>query len=320
MEWLQSLFSGESPALTLVLTFFAIAALLIASIWLFRKIAGGGALKPSRSRQPRLSVTDAAIVDEKRRLVLVRRDNVEHLVMIGGPSDIVIEQNIIRAQPATLPQQREAPREPAMPEAAPPRRIEREPAADVARDREAERAVERAAREREAERAARLAAAQRAAERAAAANVHAAEQRPARTAAAAMAPAVAAAVAAPEPELPEPETELPELQMAEMFDEPFAEPAMPAEPAPEDFEIDFEGELERSLEGPAAPAQARGPSLESELSAELSDDLDFAKLLGEDSSQEAVPAITTPEPSARKRRQDNVDDEMQRLLDELANA
>jgi flagellar protein FliO/FliZ len=32
--------------------------------------------------------------------VLVRRDNVEHLLMIGGPSDIVVEPNIVRAQPA----------------------------------------------------------------------------------------------------------------------------------------------------------------------------------------------------------------------------
>ena len=49
---------------------------------------------------PRLAVIDAAAVDGRRRLVLVRRDNVEHLLMIGGPSDIVVEPNIVRAQPA----------------------------------------------------------------------------------------------------------------------------------------------------------------------------------------------------------------------------
>jgi flagellar protein FliO/FliZ len=38
-------------------------------------------------------------VDGRRRLVLVRRDNVEHLLMIGGPSDIVVEPNIVRATP-----------------------------------------------------------------------------------------------------------------------------------------------------------------------------------------------------------------------------
>ena len=49
---------------------------------------------------PRLAVIDAAAVDGRRRLVLVRRDNVEHLLMIGGPTDIVVEPNIVRAMPA----------------------------------------------------------------------------------------------------------------------------------------------------------------------------------------------------------------------------
>lgn len=49
---------------------------------------------------PRLAVIDAAAVDSRRRLVLIRRDNVEHLLMIGGPSDIVVEPNIVRASPA----------------------------------------------------------------------------------------------------------------------------------------------------------------------------------------------------------------------------
>src|SRR6476660_7388968 len=60
---------------------------------------------PTR-RMPRLAVIDAAAVDGRRRLVLVRRDNVEHLLMIGGPTDIVVEPNIVRAMPGreALPQ------------------------------------------------------------------------------------------------------------------------------------------------------------------------------------------------------------------------
>src|SRR4029077_3346500 len=38
-----------------------------------------------------------------RRLVLIRRDNVEHLLIIGGPSDVVVEQNIVRAATVTGP-------------------------------------------------------------------------------------------------------------------------------------------------------------------------------------------------------------------------
>jgi hypothetical protein len=45
-------------------------------------------------------VIDAASVDGRRRLVLIRRDNVEHLMMIGGPNDLVVEPNIVRATAA----------------------------------------------------------------------------------------------------------------------------------------------------------------------------------------------------------------------------
>jgi flagellar protein FliO/FliZ len=45
-------------------------------------------------------VIDSASVDGRRRLIIVRRDNVEHLLMIGGPSDVVVEQNIVRGMPA----------------------------------------------------------------------------------------------------------------------------------------------------------------------------------------------------------------------------
>lgn len=42
----------------------------------------------------RLEVVDQANVDGRRRLVLIRRDKVEHLIMTGGPVDVVIETNI----------------------------------------------------------------------------------------------------------------------------------------------------------------------------------------------------------------------------------
>jgi hypothetical protein len=66
--------------------------------WLVRRFATTGlGANTQRGRMPRLAVIDAAAVDGRRRLVLVRRDNVEHLLMIGGPTDIVVEPNIVRA-------------------------------------------------------------------------------------------------------------------------------------------------------------------------------------------------------------------------------
>lgn len=47
--------------------------------------------------EKRLEVVDQSNVDGRRRLVLVRRDDVEHLIMTGGPVDVVIETNIERS-------------------------------------------------------------------------------------------------------------------------------------------------------------------------------------------------------------------------------
>ncbi|MBI1201359.1 MAG: hypothetical protein GC182_02490, partial [Rhodopseudomonas sp.] len=97
------------------IAFATVLALIGITAWLVRRFGGdrlgGGNV---RGRQPRLAVIDAATVDARRRLVLIRRDNVEHLLLIGGLTDIVVEPNIVRA--AAL---RETTREPARVE--PPR-------------------------------------------------------------------------------------------------------------------------------------------------------------------------------------------------------
>jgi flagellar protein FliO/FliZ len=94
-------------ALTFFFAFVAVLALIGVAAWLVRRFAGSRlGTNTNRGRMPRLAVIDAAAVDGRRRLVLVRRDNVEHLLMIGGPTDIVVEPNIVRAMPGReqLPQ------------------------------------------------------------------------------------------------------------------------------------------------------------------------------------------------------------------------
>jgi hypothetical protein len=46
--------------------------------------------KPER----RLDVVEQSNIDGRRRLILIRRDDVEHLIMTGGPVDVVIETGI----------------------------------------------------------------------------------------------------------------------------------------------------------------------------------------------------------------------------------
>jgi flagellar protein FliO/FliZ len=115
-----TLFGSEMPlAARFFIAFLVVLALIGLTAWLVRRFGanrlGGGA---ARGRQPRLAVIDVANVDQRRRLVLIRRDNVEHLLMIGGPSDVVVEPNIVRATGA-----RDGAREPrvAMPNEAPVR-------------------------------------------------------------------------------------------------------------------------------------------------------------------------------------------------------
>ena len=74
---------------TFFFAFIAVLALIGLAAWLVRRFAGNRlGSNAARGRMPRLAVIDAAAVDGRRRLVLVRRDNVEHLLMIGGPTDI----------------------------------------------------------------------------------------------------------------------------------------------------------------------------------------------------------------------------------------
>ena len=107
-------------AVTFFFAFVAVLALIGIAAWLVRRFASNRlGTNTQRGRMPRLAVIDAAAVDGRRRLVLVRRDNIEHLLMIGGPSDIVVEANIVRATP-----QREAlPARPGVTAEPPPPRV-----------------------------------------------------------------------------------------------------------------------------------------------------------------------------------------------------
>jgi hypothetical protein len=77
---------------------FTVAAIFVA-LWGYRAYTTGDTsfsfawLFPARP-EPRLGVMEQASVDRQRRLVLIRRDDVEHLIMTGGPVDVVIETGI----------------------------------------------------------------------------------------------------------------------------------------------------------------------------------------------------------------------------------
>src|SRR5580692_6187927 len=99
---METIFGAEMPIAAKVLLALLIAIGLAGGVFYLVRFVGASRFGPTsiRGRQPRLAVIEVAGVDPRRRLVLIRRDNVEHLIMIGGPTDVLIEPNIVRAIPA----------------------------------------------------------------------------------------------------------------------------------------------------------------------------------------------------------------------------
>jgi len=97
-EWLAGIVGENAARIAgFILLFLLILVAIVIVFAIIRRLTGGTFVAGGRGRAPRLSVMDAAAVDNRRRLVLVRRDDVEHLILIGGPTDLVVEQNIIQA-------------------------------------------------------------------------------------------------------------------------------------------------------------------------------------------------------------------------------
>lgn len=102
--------------------FFALVfvlALIALLAWLARRFGFAGALARPRSAR-RLSVVESLSLDARHRLVLVRRDAIEHLVLLGAAGDRLIE-SAIEPPPAPLEVPPEAPSPPPTGNPGPPR-------------------------------------------------------------------------------------------------------------------------------------------------------------------------------------------------------
>lgn len=104
MQFMTSLLGGSQNALLNSAFALGIVLVLIAlAAWVlkFARRAGTGVV---RGRHRRLTVVDSVQVDGRRQLLIVRRDNIEHLIMTGGPQDLVVESGF--AAPDPLPNRR----------------------------------------------------------------------------------------------------------------------------------------------------------------------------------------------------------------------
>ena len=85
MEWLDYL------RFLLVLVF--VIGLIGTLAWAARRFNFGSRL-PATGDRNRLQVIAATSIDARRRLVLIRRDDVEHLLLLGQTQELVVESGI----------------------------------------------------------------------------------------------------------------------------------------------------------------------------------------------------------------------------------
>ena len=105
MQFLTSLFGGSGNTLVMAaLALGIVLVLIVFGVWML-KVFFKASNTIGRGRNRRLSIVDHMQIDAKRQLLIVRRDNVEHLILTGGTQDVVVEAGIAVERP-TMPQRR----------------------------------------------------------------------------------------------------------------------------------------------------------------------------------------------------------------------
>jgi flagellar biogenesis protein FliO len=102
---MMSRFSEARQIFEFLLGFIVILGSIGLIWWVARRFERRRLDLRNECAQSRLAVVEASAVDTRRHMILIRRDNVEHLVMIGGNADIVVERNIVRALERSPPYQ-----------------------------------------------------------------------------------------------------------------------------------------------------------------------------------------------------------------------
>ena len=123
-QWLGVDFSQP---VELIIAFILVMVLIVVVMLIVRGLfmRGGDGFRGKQQRRQRLFVGEWVRVDEKRRLQLVRCDDVEHLLLIGGNSDIVVQADVngqkvtlapaATSEPAVQPDVYTPPEEPRIP-------------------------------------------------------------------------------------------------------------------------------------------------------------------------------------------------------------
>ena len=95
-------------AIAVVAVLLVVLAILHFGFHVFRRRKGKGRAKSGIMSDSRVEVLETTVIDADRRLVLIRCDRIEHLIMIGGPADLVVENDVRKVRgpgrpPAKVP-------------------------------------------------------------------------------------------------------------------------------------------------------------------------------------------------------------------------
>lgn len=114
MQFISALFGGqENLLLNAAFALGAVLVLVLLCLWVVKLVLGLRTGLPSR-RGRRLAVIESLQLDARHRVSIIRRDNVEHVILTGGTQDVVIESGIAVERPVP----RRVPPRPAMPRTA----------------------------------------------------------------------------------------------------------------------------------------------------------------------------------------------------------
>lgn len=87
----------DMPQLMKLFLAMAVVLGLMGGLSFFLKKLGLSAVANIKSGEKRrLAIIESLPLDARRRLVILRRDDQEHLVILGATGEIVVEQNIIK--------------------------------------------------------------------------------------------------------------------------------------------------------------------------------------------------------------------------------
>ena len=67
--------------------------------WIFQGMTG---LRPFMGERKRLAVTETLVIDPRRRLVILRTDETEHVVLLGAEQETILSSQPV-TEPAVIP-------------------------------------------------------------------------------------------------------------------------------------------------------------------------------------------------------------------------